>query len=409
MLEQLDVAIGFTVVMLMLSMLITVFVQAVAAAVDLRGRNLVWGLTKLFHQIDPAFQGPVAKGWNEVRSSVGKKLAEAVATHPMLKHALAGRAKAIRVDELITVLEDLASNPPRALNSEATRVLKDWAEKVTPSPEAVALAKALLAKIDASMPGQSQALRRMVEETIGAAGRLQSGIERWFDGVMGRSSDVFSRWTKGITIAGAFALAFGFHVDSIDVYRQVSTNANVRAKLGAIADETAKKAADVLVLDSKRMAAAWERVQANHPAADADKGLPAMPSSIRRCDEAERWISDQSLAATIVAEFTEACQMEALDQLGGVGASLSSIRASLGASGIRIASGGDAEGRSWWRGFWDAKGSFRLGHFFGVLATAVLLSLGAPFWYNALRQFCSLKPASARQIHDEQKQAAPAS
>jgi hypothetical protein len=41
MLEQVDIAIGFSVVMLLLSLLITVVVQAIAAVLDLRGRNLV--------------------------------------------------------------------------------------------------------------------------------------------------------------------------------------------------------------------------------------------------------------------------------------------------------------------------------------------------------------------------------
>jgi hypothetical protein len=38
----------------------------------------------------------------------------------------------------------------------------------------------------------------------------------------------------------------------------------------------------------------------------------------------------------------------------------------------------------------------------GVGATAILLSLGAPFWYNALRQLASLTPQITRTIKKEQ-------
>ncbi len=62
MLEQLDVAIGLSVAMLLLSLFLTVVVQAVSALFALRGRNPVWGLTKLFHQIGPEFRVDVKQG-----------------------------------------------------------------------------------------------------------------------------------------------------------------------------------------------------------------------------------------------------------------------------------------------------------------------------------------------------------
>jgi hypothetical protein len=37
--------------------------------------------------------------------------------------------------------------------------------------------------------------------------------------------------------------------------------------------------------------------------------------------------------------------------------------------------------------------------------TLLLLSLGAPFWYNALRQLSNLKPAISSKVSDERKQA----
>ena len=40
-------------------------------------------------------------------------------------------------------------------------------------------------------------------------------------------------------------------------------------------------------------------------------------------------------------------------------------------------------------------------HFFGMLITASLLSLGAPFWYNSLKDLMSLRPAVSKLIGAE--------
>jgi hypothetical protein len=44
----------------------------------------------------------------------------------------------------------------------------------------------------------------------------------------------------------------------------------------------------------------------------------------------------------------------------------------------------------------------------GIVLSAMLLSLGAPFWYNALKDLVGLRPLLARkeQAHREQRQSA---
>jgi hypothetical protein len=407
MLEQLDSAIGFAVVMLMLSLLITVFVQAASAAFDLRGRNLVWGLTKLFHQLDGAFAHSVKRDWNEVRSSVGKRIAEAVVMHPLVTHQTAGRAKTIRVSDLLTVLQDLATNPPRRLPEEARKVLESWTQRV-PSPEALALARTVLERAQATMPGRSAEIRTLFQQAVGSTGRLQAGVECWFDEVMQRTSDVFQRWTKAITIAGALALAFGFHVDSIALYERISSSAGLRASLGSLVDETTRRAAELTALDASRVASAAATVRERHPNEAVVSTLAAMPG-FGRCSEAEGWLLDKRVEAGVISEFAAACRREALQQLGGVGASLASLTDSLDRSGFALTSEDYTSLEGWWRGYWTPAGDFRLGHFLGVLATVFLLSLGGPFWYNALRQLCSLKPATAQKRAQDQPSTASVS
>ena len=43
-------------------------------------------------------------------------------------------------------------------------------------------------------------------------------------------------------------------------------------------------------------------------------------------------------------------------------------------------------------------------HFWGVLASAALLSVGAPFWFNALKTLTSLRPVLANKEQQERKE-----
>src|SRR5437773_8367218 len=97
MLQQLDTAIAFVVVMLLLSLLVTALVQAISALLDLRGRNLTRALTDLFKQIDPELRkGFTASGFLAKvkqwiahpfsKTTFATKLADAVSQHPILAH-----------------------------------------------------------------------------------------------------------------------------------------------------------------------------------------------------------------------------------------------------------------------------------------------------------------------------------
>jgi len=73
MLKSLDVLIGLIVVLLALSMTVTVITQAITAMVNSRGRHLRRGLTDLLQALDPAFDETKAKA-----------VATRILTHPLV-------------------------------------------------------------------------------------------------------------------------------------------------------------------------------------------------------------------------------------------------------------------------------------------------------------------------------------
>ena len=51
---------------------------------------------------------------------------------------------------------------------------------------------------------------------------------------------------------------------------------------------------------------------------------------------------------------------------------------------------------------WDSyQGDKRTLHLVGILITGLFLSLGAPFWFNALRQLANLRPVLAGKVEKE--------
>src|SRR5687767_5697562 len=114
MLLQIDTAIGFAVAMLLLSLLITATVQVLSAIFDIRGRNLRWGVAKILQHLLPLGNAKPKTAWESLFSRNDKeadRIADCVIRHPSITNG-ANRAHAVRLDELMKVLEDLASDHP---------------------------------------------------------------------------------------------------------------------------------------------------------------------------------------------------------------------------------------------------------------------------------------------------------
>ena len=125
MLAYLDTLIGFAVVMLVISLLITILTQMVSGLLNHRGSNLLWGLKTLFANIDPKRFPKLTENAERVAHGVlthcmisdswfsGNKIAQWIGSHFPLVDQLFTRfqlATAIRPGELRDILQHFASN-----------------------------------------------------------------------------------------------------------------------------------------------------------------------------------------------------------------------------------------------------------------------------------------------------------
>ena len=71
-------------------------------------------------------------------------------------------------------------------------------------------------------------------------------IDRWFDSVMDRVSQRFALHTRLWTVFFSVLLAFALHLDAFRLLTQLSTDAELRARLVASADALVHKADETL-------------------------------------------------------------------------------------------------------------------------------------------------------------------
>ncbi len=396
-LEHLDTALGFAVIMLLLSLLITVLVQTVTAVLGLRGSNLRWGVAQLLAQIDPSLVGHA------------KAIAEQALRHSAIAPIWKRRATAIRPDELIRVLDQLAAadawSGPKTKDSDkqaleaARNALKAVAAKVDPTAEMSERAAAVAASAAQLFPAQADAVKQAVLHALGSARTLAAGVNSWFNTVMDRTTERFVAQARWVTAITALAFSFVLRIDSLQLWQRLSTDSEFRAKVVSASEGTLRKAEDVVALTAERKAVASTAIAATR---DQLSGTPVaaslgeVPTQLVTRQQGEAWLRDHlkgtsdrdSVLSTYNSQFDQATKT----WLGELRNSTTSVNEQLQQASFQLIPtpyppfGGYVT---------DPR------HLAGTLVTVLLLSLGAPFWFNLLRQMANLRPAIAEKVAAE--------
>jgi hypothetical protein len=405
MLGYLDTLIGFAVVMLVISLLITILTQIASAVVNHRGSNLRWGLKTIFANIDPRqFPNLTANA---------DKVAQAVLTHCLVsdswfsdnkvaqwigKFPPFGKlfrrfqlATAIRPAELTAILKHLSSNT----FAEDHQEIRAEIQKLLGVGDAVAatVAAAGQAGVADRVADAEKALKDAAAKAEESANRLQA----WFNSMMDRVSQKFTMYMRIWTVVFAFCFAFGLGLNTMGLISDLYSNSTLRNSLVTAADQVMQSASKVL--DSKNSLAA--RYSASLQQALKDAGISSsqpVPPAFDTPDDASKWV-DQNVPAAqradVLKRFNILAVAASREAIQSSYAEANTLAALTAKSGFRVL---DVQ---WpWKRTWTWPG------FFGVLATGGLLSLGAPFWFNTLKSLTNLRPTIAAK---QDAQQAPAS
>jgi hypothetical protein len=227
--------------------------------------------------------------------------------------------------------------------------------------------------------------------------RLEHGLTKWFEASMDRVSQRFTANTRFITVAGAVLLSLGLVLDSLDLWKQLARQPELRNRVVA-SSEALRKKADELQVGSTNLPAAVYRLAADQLLAMEPNALAGFTGTqvITNRVSGTNWVAAQCTqhGVTNLSRWLEA--YEALVPQAALRQAADSLQGLLDeqlALGVLSARG---PGESW-------PAAVRA-HWGGVLMSIVLLSLGAPFWFNLLRSLSNLRPTLANK--DTAQQAA---
>lgn len=317
MLKTVDVLIGLSVVMLIVSMAVTVVTHFVNSVANSRGRHLLKGLTSLLQQIDPTLYQQTAK-----------EIVTKVLTHSLICQKGGRLGTVIHREELTQLLLELASGegPQRLDDASAralTRVLQ--ANGISDPGATLKNIRQLALQLEVSNPGLANHVRNSLAILQGAPSDFVAKINAWFDQTVDRISERFTASSRVTTFVAALLVAFVLQLDTVGLINRLSMDDSLRSSFVQQALQIEKNPATI----TQPSRAYYD----NYYRLLASDGLIALPQGLKD---------------------------------------------------------------------WEAQ--WRLSKLAGILLSTLLLSLGAPFWYNALKNLLQLRSVIAGK-DDDQRQA----
>jgi hypothetical protein len=379
MLKSVDILIGFSVIMLVVSMSVTLIIQWIVHILGMRGKELLKGLTALLQQIDPKLLTP----------EHAEEIATKILTNPMLARSGEKLAGVVQREELIkTVLEIAAgagapsSQPPAPVGGNAAPPASPPTNVPATAEQALAMALAKLGipdpgkkldairlfsmRLEATNPELATHVREAQAVITEAESQFVAKVNGWFDPTMDRVSQSFTNqsryWTAGISLI----LALLLQIDAFKIVNRLSIDDALRASL---------------VSGASKIPA--PQGSAEKPATPASNATPSNPAPATVPATPPETANDQKAKLEKLENDTRdnVAQLRVLatDQL------------------ITWPTWPDVW-KHWWEGWSGSNISV-----FGVLLSAMLLSFGAPFWFNVLGGLLKLRPLLAAK-DDQQRQ-----
>jgi hypothetical protein len=220
-----------------------------------------------------------------------------------------------------------------------------------------------------------KSLQALLDEAAGNAERLRASLERWYDAQMERVSGWYKRESKRILLVLATLVVLLLNVDTISIARTLWTSPTARTAVADAAQQQIEAAAATTTTSPLDVPAAPIT-----PSAEEPQPLPALT-----CPEPGAAVDQTATPTTTAPDGTDAGEVvaEALDCAKSLPIPI---------------------GWRWPDAGWDdvsdsLADSFPLGWLLKLLGwglTIGALTFGAPFWFDLLNRFGSLRASGAK-------------
>lgn len=382
MLDRLDTLIAFATIMLGISLLITIINQMVASLLGHRGTYLRDGIKDLIETLDPKL------------ANQADTIAEDVLTHKLVSDSIFARVQSgLKRWKLVISLADRSKLVSNLLQrwrlatsirpEELTKVLTALSSGTSAKPYA-AQVLALVNQVDPALERDAKLLAETVNTAVSTAAtagvatadqilkqlsdkadKAVGRVEAAFNSTMDRVRQRFTMQMRIWTIFFAVIFAFVYHLDAAKIYSQLSTDPALRESISSASKTLLEKYPDINKCQPSSTPTAAS------PASGAQQpGAQSPPQN----------------APTTTNEKAKAdCDVK------NMAAMYKDVQTQLSDSKLAL-----FEVPKPWLNFNGLD-------FLRILATAALLSLGAPFWYNALKSLVNLRSQVAEQQSKEAK------
>ena len=237
-------------------------------------------------------------------------------------------------------------------------------------------------------------------------------FQRWFGSAQDRAEQWFQMHVRIVTIVFAILTAFLLQLDTGDIYRQLHDQPKLVDALVQSAPGFVEQGGKILDSSDTSAYHAYLFWLEKHPSFEL-KPLPASGTAKAYHDALEALLKEKSVkpedTAAWLTEYDELQTKGAEAFLQSRQKTVNTLKDDIEKTGFTLVPAGfiarwdDPQRPS---GFYSRLGQF-WPHLFGVLVTAGLLTLGAPFWFNLLKNLTSLRPAVANLI-EKRPTSAPA-
>ena len=399
MLESLDALIGFCSIVLALSLLVTTLVQLVQNWLNMRGSNLAWSLAQMFRQM------PVAEGLR-CTADEAEQVARELLRMPGIAVNPKRLGKAVDPDLIPLLLEDLALGSSaelapkiRAMRErmieeqangvEGDAVLDEATRAGTPHLNMVGDLKAVLAS-DAD-----EAVRFIKQRKDRAMAR--------FDHFMTAARERFQRKTQLLALGLSLLLCIAFRVDALQILADLRSGPVAVSE--AEVDPFQHLSVELMQLESRSTMRevneglwdatyqAWLEAGGARLAVHITQVISAEMQRDAWQDLISQVERQNGLPSGKLLAVFEAIYSERLTEASHkLQESYREIRASLDNAPVPV-----LHPRETLRDWKDLDGLL------SWLLSGILVALGAPFWFNLLRQLMNLRPVLSQTLDPKAK------
>jgi len=383
MLKTVDIFIGLSLVMLLVSMVVTVVTQIVTNLLNSRGKHLMNGVADILEQLHPG-----------ITRKIADEIADAVLRNPLVADANGKLGSVVHREELTKLVLELgAGDGVKPLSEAAQQALQTAlvqggiCQNGTPAEiqsqirEKLKNVQSLALQLELTHPDLTNSARARVAMIQQANSQFLAKINLWFDQTMDRASARFTAHTRFVTFFAAFAIALALQLDTAALVSRLSVDDTLRQSLVTMAQQ---------------------QVAANPPAQPQATGQPtaANPPVLPQA-------TGQPTAANAPAQQQAAAGQPTANTTGQPTTRNPSVALSpLDIQNIKDMEVNNVIGipqsLSDWANRWSWDNCVM--KILGILLSAFLLSLGAPFWYGALQNLLRLRSLLATKDDQQREQ-----